>query len=156
MISRQVLPLLLLSTCNAFSVLPPSTRASICTFSTATKLTLSEDEKKELNESFNQLSEEEKKEAVGNLVADDEWNGLTMELSELVRMAIVEDLKKNTRDFIGKDDYKMGDITKEVDSRVKDEIAKVRQKDEYELGDFVLAMDEMSKKMTEQLTGKGE
>jgi hypothetical protein len=26
---------------------------------------------------------------------------------------------------------------------------------EYELGDFVLAMDEMSKAMTEELTGKG-
>ena len=29
-------------------------------------------------------SEEQKKEAVGNLVADDEWNGLSMELSEVV------------------------------------------------------------------------
>ena len=117
---------------------------------------MTDDEKKELNENFNQLSEGEKKKAVGNLVADDEWNGLTMELSDLVRLAVVEDLKKNARDFLGKDNYKVGDISKEVDSRVKDEIAKLRQKDEYELGDFVLAMDEMSKKMTEQLTGKGE
>lgn len=30
-------------------------------------------------------SEEQKKEVVGNLVADDEWDGLGMELSELVR-----------------------------------------------------------------------
>ena len=30
----------------------------------------------------------------------------------------------------------------------------MREKDEYELGDFVLAMDEMAKKMTEDLTGK--
>ena len=45
---------------------------------------------------FQSLSEEEKKEAVGNLVADDEWNGLAMELSDIIRLAVVEDLKKNT------------------------------------------------------------
>lgn len=48
----------------------------------------------------------------------------------------------------------MGDVSKEIDSRVKDEIAKVRGKDEYELGDFLLAMDQISKSMTEELTGK--
>lgn len=32
-------------------------------------------------------SEEQKKEVVGNLVADDEWDGLTMELTDLVRKA---------------------------------------------------------------------
>lgn len=52
-------------------------------------------------------SEEEKKQAVGNLVADDEWMGLSMELGELVRVAVVEDLKKNARDFLGKDEYKV-------------------------------------------------
>ena len=49
---------------------------------------------------------------------------------------------------------KLGDISKEIDDRVKTEVAKVRGKDDYELGDFVLAMDEMSKSMTEDLTGK--
>lgn len=48
----------------------------------------------------------------------------------------------------------MHNSTKELDSRVKDEVAKLRNKDEYELGDFVLAMDELSKKYTEELTGK--
>ena len=52
-----------------------------------------------------ELTENEQK--LGNLVADDEWLGLSMEISELVRVAIVEDLKKQTRDFIGKDDYKV-------------------------------------------------
>ena len=57
-------------------------------------------------------NEDEKKieaneEKLGNLVADDEWLGLTMELTELVRLAIVEDVKKQTRDFIGKDNYKV-------------------------------------------------
>ena len=99
-------------------------------------------------------SEEEKKEAVKNLVADDEWQGLSMELSEIVRVAVVEDLKKNVRDFVGRDEYKVGDISKEIDSRVKDEVARMRGKEEYELGDFVFAMDEMSKNFTETLTGK--
>ena len=66
-------------------------------------------------------SDEEKKQAVGNLVADDEWMGLGMELSEAIRMAVIEDLKQNARDFLGKDDYKIGDISKEIDSRVKTE-----------------------------------
>lgn len=46
-------------------------------------------------------------ENVSNLVADDEWMGLSMELSELVRVAVIEETKKNTRDFIGKEDYKV-------------------------------------------------
>lgn len=66
-------------------------------------------------------SDEEKKEAVGNLVADDEWLGLSLELSELVRIAVIEDFKKNARDFLGKDEYKVGDISKEIDTRVKNE-----------------------------------
>ena len=99
-------------------------------------------------------SDDEKKQAVGNLVQDDEWNGLGMELSETIRMAVIEDLKKNAREFLGKDDYKVGDITKEVDVRVKSEIAKMRNKDTYELGDFTVAMDELAKSMTEELTGK--
>jgi hypothetical protein len=99
-------------------------------------------------------SEEEKNEAVGNLIADDEWNGLSMELSEIVRVAVVEDLKKNAREFLGKDEYKVGDISKEIDVRVKSEVANLRGKENYELGDFVLAMDELSKTYTEELTGK--
>ncbi len=47
-----------------------------------------------------------RREEVGNLVADDEWEGLGMELSELVRTAVIEDLKKKSRDFLGKEEYK--------------------------------------------------
>ena len=143
-------------------------------------------------------NEDEKKieaneEKLGNLVADDEWLGLTMELTELVRLAIVEDVKKQTRDFIGKDNYKVstpryiiyvlvvqknqgrirltfleflfllrgqlnkiGDIAKEIDKRVKEEIALFRNKDEYELGDLSIALDKISKDLTCQLTGKDE
>jgi len=99
-------------------------------------------------------TEEEKTEAVGNLVENDEWEGLTMELSEVIKMAVVEDVKKNTRDFIGKEEYKVGDITKEIDSRVKSEIASMRGNDEYELGDLIVVVDNMAKDMTEEMTGK--
>ena len=71
-------------------------------------------------------SESDKKEAVGNLVEDDEWMGLSMELGELVRTAIIEDLKKNARVFLGKEEYKVGDISKEIDTRVKEEVARFR------------------------------
>lgn len=76
------------------------------------------------------MTAEQKKVVVGNLVAEDEWNGLTMELAELVRLSIVEDLKKNSREFLGKDDYKLGDFSKEIDSRVKDQVAMMRDKEE--------------------------
>lgn len=87
-------------------------------------------------------TEEEKKEAVGNLVENDEWEGLTMELSEVIKTAVVEDIKKKTKDFIGKDNYQVGDITKEIDNKVKKEIATMRGKEEYELGDLVVVMDQ--------------
>jgi len=98
----------------------------------------------------------EQVEQVGNLCADDEWMGLSMELSELVRVAVIEDVKKKSRDFLGKDEYKVGDITKEIDDRVKTAVADIRGKDEYELGDLSQALDELSKDMTCQLTGKDD
>jgi hypothetical protein len=96
----------------------------------------------------------EQKEAVGNLVADDEWAGVTMELGELVKKAVIEDLKAKGRDFLGSDTYKMGDFSKEVDARIKQGVAAIRGKPEYEVGDLILSLDEMSKDMTEKLTGK--
>ena len=114
-----------------------------------------------------------------------------MEIAELVRTAIIEDVKGKTSDFIGKEEYKVsatlslgmsckssditylysalcskylssvnlcylqvGDISKELDSRIKDEIANLREKEEYELGDLSLALDKMSKDFTMELTGK--
>jgi len=100
--------------------------------------------------------ETQEEERIGNLVADDEWMGLSMELSEVVRLAVVEDIKKSTREFTGKDDYKVGDISKEIDDRVKKEIASLRGKDEYELGDLTAALDTLAKDMTCELTGKEE
>lgn len=100
------------------------------------------------------MSEEEKKALVGNLVANDEWNGMAMELSELIKTAVIEDIKSKGREFLGKESYQVGDISKEIDVRVKDGIAQFRNKEEYELGDFILAMDEASKALTEEMTGK--
>lgn len=97
---------------------------------------------------------QEQKQAIGNLVADDEWAGVTMELGELVKRAVIEDIKTKGREFLGKDEYKVGDLSKEIDSRVKQGVADLRGKPEYEVGDLVITLDEMSKNMTEQLTGK--
>jgi hypothetical protein len=97
---------------------------------------------------------EAKKEAIGNLVADDEWAGVTMELGELVKTAVLEDIKAKGREFLGKDEYKVGDLSKEIDARVKQGVADIRGKPEYEVGDLVITLDQMSKNMTEQLTGK--
>ena len=93
------------------------------------ELNLSSEKEENVAVDVESLSGEQKKEVVGNLVADDEWQGVTMELTELVRLAILEDVKKNTRDFLGKDDYNVGDISKEIDGRVKSEVAKIRNKD---------------------------
>jgi hypothetical protein len=80
-----------------------------------------------------QAAHEVEQKRVGNLVADEEWAGITMELAEIIKTAVVEDLKKNSRDFLGKDEYAVGDFSKEVDKRVKAEVAKIREKDNYEV-----------------------
>ena len=98
----------------------------------------------------------EQQQEVGNLVADEEWAGLSMELADVVRAAVVEDLKKNSRDFLGKDNYAIGDFSKEIDRRVKAEVAKMREKDEYELGDFSVVLDDKVKEMVCEMTGKDE
>ena len=100
-----------------------------------------------------ELSAEEK-EALGNLVADEEFAGLSMELADVVRTAVVEDLKRNSRDFLGKEHYAMGDFSKEIDRRVKDEVAKMRDKDEYELGDLSVVLDGQVKDLVCELSGK--
>lgn len=141
MLIRSVLLLLWLQESNAWTTLLPSFSASptLAAISKISKTTVflaasdDDDDSKTLTDAANSIefkSEEEKKEAVGNLVADDEWAGLSMELSEVVRIAVLEDLKKNTREFLGKEDYNVGDLTKEIDARVKEGIAGLRGKEE--------------------------
>mmetsp|Transcript_7056 Transcript_7056/g.10302 ORF Transcript_7056/g.10302 Transcript_7056/m.10302 type:complete len:278 (+) Transcript_7056:138-971(+) len=139
--------------CCAFSVVTLRAPPSLSTATTLFSVAEPTDEELQSVVEKSKLSDEEV-EKVGNLVSDDEWMGLGMELSEIVRVAVIEESKKNVADFIGKEDYKVGDITKEIDSRVKDEVAKLRGKDEYELGDLTVALDQISKDLTCQLTGK--
>eukprot|EP00966_Prymnesium_polylepis_P054668 1263418-Prymnesium_polylepis.1 len=68
-------------------------------------------------------------EQVGNLAADDEWLGLAMELGIVLRSAVRESVKASVRDFTGNNDYKIGDLSKEADARVKDAVAQMRGKD---------------------------
>jgi hypothetical protein len=130
-------------------------------------------------------------EEVGNLVADDEWLGLAMELAIVVRSAVRESAKKSVREFTGNDECahecrgsrthddqqraatpgsvlaahtlhhspmlwadKIGDVSKELDARVKARVADLRGKDEYELGDLSVALDALAKEEVEKLTGK--
>lgn len=93
---------------------------------------------------------------VGNLVEDDEWLGLAMELAIVTRSAIRESMKANVREFTGKDDYKIGDLSKEADARIKSAVADMRGKDEYELGDLSVALDTIAKEEVCKLTGKDE
>lgn len=115
--------------CDSFAVGPPSSRVGrsagvdslvFLRAEGSASSSGSDAEDEAFAAEVDQMEQEEKERVVGNLVSNDEWQGLSMELSDLVRMAIVEDLKDKTRDFLGKDDYKMGDLSKEVDSRVKD------------------------------------
>ena len=60
------------------------------------------------------------------------------------------------RDFIGKDEYAVGDFSKEIDRRVKEEVAKMREKDDYELGDLSVVLDGKVKELVCELSGKDE
>ena len=95
-------------------------------------------------------------EKIGSLVEDDEWLGLTTELWIVLRSAVRESVKKNVRDFTGKDDYKVGDISKEADARIKASIAEMRGKDDYELGDLSVVVDGIVKDEVNKLTGKDD
>ena len=39
----------------------------------------------------------------------------------------------------------VGDLSTEIDARVKDRVAELRGKESYELGDLTLALDELAK-----------
>mmetsp|Transcript_7472 Transcript_7472/g.8602 ORF Transcript_7472/g.8602 Transcript_7472/m.8602 type:complete len:286 (-) Transcript_7472:131-988(-) len=146
------------STVNGFSVVQPAVRMSQRSMTSPVVLYNAAEPTDEEIESALEKSKlsDEDVEKVGNLVADDEWMGLGMELSELVRVAVIEECKKNTADFIGKDEYKVGDITKEIDGRVKDVVADMRGKEEYELGDLTMGLDKIGKDMVCELTGKDD
>mmetsp|Transcript_74807 Transcript_74807/g.173310 ORF Transcript_74807/g.173310 Transcript_74807/m.173310 type:complete len:331 (+) Transcript_74807:82-1074(+) len=99
------------------------------------------------------LTEAEERE-VGNLVEDDEWLGLGMELAIVLRCSIREGAKGALRDFLGKDNYELGDVSKEADQRVKALVAEIRGKPDYEIGDLSLALDEIAKDEVCKFAGK--
>lgn len=104
-------------------------------------------EMEELTSEEIQQQQQQEQEKIGNLVADAEWAGLSMEIADVVRTAVIEDLKKNSREFLNKDEYLVGDFSKEIDKRVKAEIAKIREKEEYEVSiDIYLLIDVKSQR----------
>ena len=90
-------------------------------------------------------------EKIGNLVEDDVWLGLAT-LAIVFWSAVRETIKANVADFIGKDDYKLGDVSKEADARIKGMVADLRGKDEYELGDLSIALDTLVKEEVREMT----
>jgi hypothetical protein len=88
-------------------------------------------------------------EAVEEVVEDDEWIALALELSHVVKKSLVAFLDK-MKDL----KYEAEAVSQEIDTRVKAEVAKWREKVKYELGDFVKAMDEACKRVVEDATGK--
>lgn len=85
------------------------------------------------------LSEEQQDREVRSLVAEDEWNGLAMEMTRVIGKAIIEDAKKKkdklknkTDTFMGTDDYSTSDVLNALDQKVKSEVANLRGKEECE------------------------
>merc|ERR1712086_515413 len=60
----------------------------------------------------------------------------------------------NAREFTGSDEYKLGDLSKEADQRIKDEMGKLRGKEDYELGDLSIVIDNMVKEAAAKYAGK--
>ena len=91
-------------------------------------------------------------EKIGNVVENDEWLGLATELAIVFQSAVRESINANVADFIGKDDYKLGDVSKEADARIKGMVADLRGKDEYELGYLSIALDTLVKEEVRKMT----
>jgi hypothetical protein len=140
MTRKTILQTILVASCCGAIVVdgfaPPSSSSSFALTRLAVVPSSSSSSLLRMSDGSTPTSEQEAEEQrrIGNLVADEEWNGLSMELAEIIRTAVVEDMKKNSRDFLGKDEYLLGDFSKEIDNRVKAEVARIREKDSYEVG----------------------
>ena len=84
---------------------------------------------------------------VGELVADDEWQGLSMELSQACSAAVREQLKAMESTI---------DITKELDEKVNAQVAQLRGKEDYEFGDLSKALADATKAELCKITGKDD
>lgn len=87
-------------------------------------------------------------EEIEEMVEDDEWIGFTVQLSQAVREVVMEAL-----DTMKDDMYKAEKVTKQVDARIKAEVARWRGKESYEIGDFVKAISEACQTIIEDVTG---
>ncbi|MGK3735517.1 MAG: hypothetical protein ACI8RD_002653 [Bacillariaceae sp.] len=101
-VTLQLLTVLLLQqkfhNATAFSVISysPSTRrqrtTTVAVYSSSSSSSSDDDDKDAIIDVTGTLAEpttkEEKDSAVGNLVVNDEWEGLTMELSDLIQTAV--------------------------------------------------------------------
>jgi len=78
-----------------------------------------------------------------------------MELTNAVSQTVLESVKKHAREFVGddKEQIKFTDIAREIDSRMKKGVAKLRGKEDYEIGDLVAYVTEKSISYAEKATG---
>ena len=55
----------------------------------------------------------------------------------------------------GKDDYEFGDLSIEIDRRIKAEAAALVGKQDYDLADLIIAIDDRTEERVKELTAKG-
>lgn len=55
----------------------------------------------------------------------------------------------------GKDDYEFGDISIEIDRRIKAEATALVGKEDYDLADLIIAIDDRTEERVKELTAKG-
>jgi hypothetical protein len=98
-----------------------------------------------------------KEREVSRMVDDDEWDGVTMKLTEAVYKSVMETVSTKAKTFVGgkEDDVvSVKDVALEVDARVKQIVANMRGKDKYEVGDLVSLATEQGIAVAEKVTGK--
>lgn len=141
---------------SSFVVVPPttSTTSRPPSFSSLCATDNNSNDNKKPSGSQQEAATPAPAEAVATLVDDDEWNGVTMELTSAVSKTVISSLRRHAKDFLGgKEEYHVGDITREIDTRMKNAVANLRGKENYEIGDLVAYVTEKSIAVAEQKTG---
>ena len=93
-------------------------------------------------------------EYVQNMVTDDEWNGVTVQLQNLVSSQIVEDVKAKAHDFLNMDrTHKLRNIAEKVHQRVLEEVETMRANN-VKVDEFSRSVATTTKTLTEEFTGK--
>merc|ERR1711862_362664 len=63
-------------------------------------------------------------------------------------------VKTAVSEFCGKDEYELGDLSKEISSRVQDRVKEFTSKDDYEIGDISREIESRRKQWVEDFLGK--